>query len=544
MSATATLATSVHSLCLFSKHPPQPQQQIGADGTRGDKDRHHKPPGQQHHDAENNRDLSCPQTQLAPSTTASTTPALSPPASSFKERSLGANDDEDDPETTTSSISNSSSSRQSDYTTDSSWPLAVDALAQRLWDCGRDPLSRDFSSSSASSSLSSSSNFLSTTQMELAMTASFKLNTKGFFARRVAPECSDADAVSDKECDEDGVLCDGPYVHVNYAVAPAELPTTVSPPRHTIAFQQQQSTRNHQTWQQKQQHQQQRVQQMQGHPLTSRRALQTPPFSATNNDLLCPAPMSAPETKSLHHSSRAICDRLQLIHYQPMTNPFKTMAKSATASPTTAYPQKPIASLSSSSSSATTMDSPGATANSATDATVRAEQKASHYFSNRRQRELLPSLVSPMSLRRPTKRHHYEKDDVAQLPALPPQASKLATLAKHGCVHCKKGNFLEFCFVSDRCICKCHSDCPCNPCTNIRSHRSSLSSSATQNSFFSNDTTIIAQAVKTAVGEEDAHARRSVIHAATSATPMSAVDSVSAGAVITTTTDDSGRWLH
>ncbi|KAJ2006181.1 hypothetical protein GGI04_001967 [Coemansia thaxteri] len=31
------------------------------------------------------------------------------------------------------------------------------------------------------------------------------------------------------------------------------------------------------------------------------------------------------------------------------------------------------------------------------------------------------------------------------------------------CTHCKRGNFLEFCFVADRCRCSCHNECPCNP---------------------------------------------------------------------------------
>ncbi|KAJ2743791.1 hypothetical protein H4S06_005526 [Coemansia sp. BCRC 34490] len=244
--------------------------------------------------------------------------------------------------------------------------------------------------------------------------------------------------------------------------------------------------------------------------------------------------MSAPETKSLHPNAHVFSDRLQLIHYQPMTNPFKTMAKSATASPTTAYLQKPMAS-SSSSSSATTADSPSTTANSATNATARAEKKPSHYFSNRRQRELLPGLVSPTSLHRSTKRPHYEKDDALLLP-LPQTARPMIApalgevLAKSaGCVHCKQGNFLEFCFVVDKCICKCHNDCPCNPCTNIRSHRSCLSSTPpyAKNHFFTNH----AQAVKsakatTAVG--DAYARRSVISAATSASPVSAAAAAAA----------------
>ncbi|KAJ2002811.1 hypothetical protein H4R26_003409 [Coemansia thaxteri] len=39
------------------------------------------------------------------------------------------------------------------------------------------------------------------------------------------------------------------------------------------------------------------------------------------------------------------------------------------------------------------------------------------------------------------------------------------------CTHCKRGNFLEFCFVADRCRCSCHNECPCNPCLDIRGCR-------------------------------------------------------------------------
>ncbi|KAJ2448973.1 hypothetical protein EV183_005152 [Coemansia sp. RSA 2336] len=40
------------------------------------------------------------------------------------------------------------------------------------------------------------------------------------------------------------------------------------------------------------------------------------------------------------------------------------------------------------------------------------------------------------------------------------------------CVHCKQGNFLEFCFSADRCSCGCHNECPCKPCMDIRQVRS------------------------------------------------------------------------
>ncbi|KAJ2295637.1 hypothetical protein IWW55_005382 [Coemansia sp. RSA 2706] len=44
------------------------------------------------------------------------------------------------------------------------------------------------------------------------------------------------------------------------------------------------------------------------------------------------------------------------------------------------------------------------------------------------------------------------------------------------CVHCKQGNFLEFCFAKDRCRCTCHAECPCKPCADIRRGRPSLKS--------------------------------------------------------------------
>ncbi|KAJ2824599.1 hypothetical protein FBU31_003947 [Coemansia sp. 'formosensis'] len=61
--------------------------------------------------------------------------------------------------------------------------------------------------------------------------------------------------------------------------------------------------------------------------------------------------------------------------------------------------------------------------------------------------------------------------------ATSPQASSPLPLASNNsppsssCTHCKRGNFLEFCFVADRCSCQCHDVCPCNPCLGIKDHR-------------------------------------------------------------------------
>ncbi|KAJ2161533.1 hypothetical protein GGF46_001388 [Coemansia sp. RSA 552] len=50
------------------------------------------------------------------------------------------------------------------------------------------------------------------------------------------------------------------------------------------------------------------------------------------------------------------------------------------------------------------------------------------------------------------------------------------------CVHCKRGNFLEFCFAGDRCLCGCHEECPCKPCVDIRRLRHSPSAECSQGS--------------------------------------------------------------
>ncbi|KAJ2608875.1 hypothetical protein H4S08_004282 [Coemansia sp. RSA 1365] len=62
---------------------------------------------------------------------------------------------------------------------------------------------------------------------------------------------------------------------------------------------------------------------------------------------------------------------------------------------------------------------------------------------------------------------------------LRPAASPLLTaevppLSVDPCIHCKRGNFLEFCFATDRCRCVCHDACPCNPCLDIRRLRPPL----------------------------------------------------------------------
>ncbi|KAJ2379663.1 hypothetical protein GGI05_006567, partial [Coemansia sp. RSA 2603] len=52
-----------------------------------------------------------------------------------------------------------------------------------------------------------------------------------------------------------------------------------------------------------------------------------------------------------------------------------------------------------------------------------------------------------------------------------PRAAATPALQNSACVHCKRGNFLEFCFVNDRCQCACHAECPCKPCIDIREQR-------------------------------------------------------------------------
>ncbi|KAJ1745386.1 hypothetical protein LPJ62_002549 [Coemansia sp. RSA 2167] len=52
-----------------------------------------------------------------------------------------------------------------------------------------------------------------------------------------------------------------------------------------------------------------------------------------------------------------------------------------------------------------------------------------------------------------------------------PTTAPVAGSNGDACVHCKRGNFLEFCFAGTRCVCACHAECPCNPCHEIRRAR-------------------------------------------------------------------------
>ncbi|KAJ2809370.1 hypothetical protein H4R20_000180 [Coemansia guatemalensis] len=116
-----------------------------------------------------------------------------------------------------------------------------------------------------------------------------------------------------------------------------------------------------------------------------------------------------------------------LIHPQPISNPFRTMMRPSgppTASPTSLACQQP------------------------------------------RRRERCASSTSLRPHPPPANRR----------PAAPPPltAGAAPPALADPCIHCKRGNFLEFCFAADRCRCACHDACPCNPCLDIRRLRPSL----------------------------------------------------------------------
>ncbi|KAJ1989698.1 hypothetical protein GGI25_004726 [Coemansia spiralis] len=397
MSATTTFATSVHSLCLFANQPAvhEKEEELAAV-------------------AAESLGLS-PDDGRVLSTTATAnaaTPTLSPKSGSSAE----------------SSIASSSSRAQSECTTDSSWPMAVDALAQRLWDCGRNAISRHCTSTSSSSS-TSSSNFLPVEQLEPAQAAHSVDNGDKAPARHLLPDQKNNAPGND---DDGIVLCDGPYVHVDYAAAPPELTAVLPlhPPSHTS---------NNQPNRKRNYSQKQMLVQQNAFGAAAATATGKKPFAGSELTTDSYFAQMA-DTKSLCRSPQIACDRLQLVHYQPMTNPFKTMAKSTTNS--TSLATSPITA--------------NPTANSASGAL--AHQTNHHY-------KLISSPASPSPtspFRRP---NHYEAN---------PSFSEAEAKPILPCVHCKRGNFLEFCFVNDRCGCNCHSKCPCNPCTNIRSHRTSL----------------------------------------------------------------------
>ncbi|KAJ2688197.1 hypothetical protein IWW39_002397 [Coemansia spiralis] len=216
--------------------------------------------------------------------------------------------------------------------------MAVEALAQRLWDCGREALSRRNSSSDSSSADNSESKLVFDETRE----------------------------VTGGQEDTAG-LCDGPYVRVDYSASPPPPPP--------------------------------------------------PPV----DDLIDQPPPPLQQ--------RVACGRPPLIHYQPRTNPFKTMMRV----PATMDKKAPAPRLSS--------------------ATI-----ASRACRRQVEEDEAKNATSPTPL-------------VLTLTG----SLRTTTTDNNGsplsCTHCKRGNFLEFCFVSDRCSCRCHDDCPCNPCLDIKDHR-------------------------------------------------------------------------
>ncbi|KAJ2077242.1 hypothetical protein H4R24_005248 [Coemansia sp. RSA 988] len=113
-----------------------------------------------------------------------------------------------------------------------------------------------------------------------------------------------------------------------------------------------------------------------------------------------------------------------LIHPQPISNPFRTMMRSSgpsTALPTSLACQQP------------------------------------------RERSASSASLRP-----------HPPPPTPRAAVLPPLTAGAALTLADPCIHCKRGNFLEFCFAADRCRCTCHDACPCNPCMDIRRLRPSL----------------------------------------------------------------------
>ncbi|KAJ2262274.1 hypothetical protein GGI01_001670 [Coemansia sp. RSA 376] len=308
MSATITLTTTApHSLCLFSSSSPPPPPAVADEDVRAQQKQE--------------------QQQQRPTAVPSLSSASSSPSSSSIHSSA-------DTESSTSSRPGSFAD---------TWPMAVEALAQRLWDCGREALLSRRSSNSDCDGKSNESKLV--------------FDETG--------EVADTCLVGGQEETSAG-LCDGPYVRIDYSASPPPPPTLIP---------------------------------------TTELVDEHPPLQ-----------------------QRLVCGRPPLIHYRPRTNPFKTMMRTP----------------------ATTLDK--AQLSSAAAATSRGCRRAEEAATSP---TATPSSSPPM---------------LTLTSSLSTTASNNSTTPP-SCTHCKRGNFLEFCFVSDRCSCRCHDVCPCNPCLDIKDHR-------------------------------------------------------------------------
>ncbi|KAJ2886748.1 hypothetical protein H4R27_000445 [Coemansia aciculifera] len=313
MSATITLTTTAqHSLCLFSSSPPPPS--AADEDVRAQQQQQQRP------------------TAVPSLSSASSSPSTSIHSSTDTESSA------------------SSSSRPGSFA--DTWPMAVEALAQRLWDCGREALLSRRSSNSDCNSTSHESKLV--------------FDETG--------EAADICLGGGQE-DTSAGLCDGPYVRIDYSASPPPPPPppTLLPPATDL---------------------------MDQHP-----------------------PLQ----------QRVACGRPPLIHYRPRTNPFKTMMRT----PATA-----------------TLDKSRLSSAAATSRACRRAEEAKAATSP----PTTPSSTPPLLLTLTTT--SSVSTGAASNNSPPPS-----------CTHCKRGNFLEFCFVSDRCSCRCHDVCPCNPCLDIKDHR-------------------------------------------------------------------------
>ncbi|KAJ2122304.1 hypothetical protein IW147_003501 [Coemansia sp. RSA 720] len=94
--------------------------------------------------------------------------------------------------------------------------------------------------------------------------------------------------------------------------------------------------------------------------------------------------------------------------------------------------------------------------------------------------DIRDSMTSPLSLAADRRTHSCSPLIHEQPVSNPfktmlrvPTTAPAAEWERDSCVHCKQGNFLEFCFAGTRCVCACHAECPCNPCHDIRRARGS-----------------------------------------------------------------------
>ncbi|KAJ1646127.1 hypothetical protein LPJ64_002365 [Coemansia asiatica] len=266
---------------------------------------------------------------------------------------------------------------------DDSWPMAVEALAQRLWDCGRDALGGGRPQHQQEQQQQQQQH---PKPLSAATTASSQLDFDAAPHTPTTATTAENNDSGDEDVPED-LLCDGPYVCIE------NWSHTTNSDKHKPAVAQMPlwpTKDNSGQWPQPT-----LIAESPGRPND-----QSSDFSQRQQKHRPSHDIQLPQKKQHKH------------YYQrPMDNPFKTMLKQPSVS---IHQQKPA------------------------------------------------YILTPYKSMPPT--HGLQQCNGA-------------------CVHCKQGNFLEFCFVSDRCVCSCHKVCPCKPCLDIRDQRKHARSAALDISF-------------------------------------------------------------